>query len=139
MRISLLVAILAALLLFGVFAIGPTLLDAQLNTHSALSLPAPSPAARELHERAFVADLHSDLLLWGRDPLGNASWGHTDLGRWRAGNVALQVLSSVTKVPLGQNFESNPSDGADMITLLAVLQRWPLLAWAMAEAATNVA
>ena len=75
-----------------------------------------------------MADLHSDFLLWSRDPLKRANRGHTDLPRLVEGNVALQVFSTVTKSPRGQNYETNSGD-TDNITPLAVLQLWPPSTW----------
>ncbi len=85
-------------------------------------------AARTLHERLFVADLHADSLLWRRDLLRRSARGHVDLPRLQEGNVALQVFASVTQVPLGINFERN-SGRRDLITLLAVAQHWPPATW----------
>ena len=42
------------------------------------------------------------------------------------GNMAVQMLTTVTKSPSGQNYESNSADAGDNITLLALVQRWPL-------------
>ena len=62
-------------------------------------------------------------------PLDEASdRGHVDLPRLEAGNVALQVFSSVTKTPKGQNYEAN-SDKTDNITMLAVAQLQPINTW----------
>ena len=78
-----------------------------------------SAAARTLHDTLFIADLHSDSLLWKRDLLRRSSTGHMDLPRLREGNVALQVFSATTKSPSGLNYERNEA-GSDDITLLAV-------------------
>src|SRR3546814_736379 len=51
-----------------------------------------------------------------------------DLPRLQDGNVALQVFSSVTKTPRGQNYDSN-SDETDNITLLTIAQLQPLRTW----------
>ena len=45
--------------------------------------------------------------MWNRDLLERADRGHVDLPRLREGHVALQVFSSVSKSPKGQNYESN--------------------------------
>jgi len=87
-----------------------------------------SEEALELHDSLFVADLHSDSLLWKRDLLQESRIGHMDLPRLRQGNVALQVFSATTKSPSGQNYESNESD-TDNITLLAILSLWPVKTW----------
>lgn len=87
-----------------------------------------SDRALRLHEALFVADLHSDSLLWKRDLIGESSIGHMDLPRLRKGNVALQVFSATTKSPAGQNYNSNESD-SDNITLLAIASLWPIRTW----------
>jgi len=87
-----------------------------------------SERAAKLHDSLFVADLHSDSLLWKRDLRERSSIGHMDLPRLRQGNVALQVFSATTKSPAGQNYESNAAD-SDNITLLAVASFWPIRTW----------
>jgi microsomal dipeptidase-like Zn-dependent dipeptidase len=51
-----------------------------------------------------------------------------DLPRLREGHVALQVFSSVSKSPKGQNYESNTGD-TDNITLLSIVQLQPPRTW----------
>jgi microsomal dipeptidase-like Zn-dependent dipeptidase len=95
-------------------------------------LPPPypvSPTAAELHRQLFVADLHADSLLWGRDLLAHGSSGHIDVPRLLLGSVGLQTFSVVTQVPAGRNFTRNASDALDIITPLAIAQRWPLRTW----------
>jgi hypothetical protein len=46
-----------------------------------------SAAARTFHEAAFVADLHADPLLWGRDLRKRYTRGQMDLPRLRDGGV----------------------------------------------------
>ncbi len=84
--------------------------------------------ARRLHGRLFVADMHSDFLLWKRNLLKRYGRGHVDLPRLVEGNVGLQVFSVVTKSPWGQNYHRNVGD-SDRITLLAVAQGWPIRTW----------
>ena len=91
----------------------------------------PYPAseqARALHNTLTIADLHADTLLWGRDLLRRNSYGHVDIPRLVEGNVTLQVFSLPTKSPHGLNIESN-DDTTDDITLLAIVQRWPVATW----------
>ena len=87
-----------------------------------------TPEARQLHDSLFVADMHSDMLLWKRDPLERAGRGHTDIPRLIEGNVALQVFAAVTKVPSGADYRGNARD-SDAITLLSVGQLWPIRTW----------
>ncbi len=84
--------------------------------------------AKALHASLFVADMHADTLLWQRDFGSLGDRGQVDLPRLATGHVALQVLSSVTKTPKGQNYESNTGD-TDNITLLAVAQLQPVRTW----------
>lgn len=86
------------------------------------------PEVQAFHDSLFIADLHSDSLLWKRDLLKKATIGHMDLPRLREGNVALQVFSATTKSPAGQNYDSNTAD-SDRITLLAVAMFWPIATW----------
>jgi membrane dipeptidase len=88
-----------------------------------------SEAAAALHASLVVGDLHSDTLLWHRELRARGSRGHVDLPRLREGNVALQVFPAVTKTPIGLNYETNSGDAADLVTLLAVAQRWPPRTW----------
>jgi microsomal dipeptidase-like Zn-dependent dipeptidase len=81
-----------------------------------------------LHRRLFVADLHADPLLWGRDLRGRAGRGHVDVPRLEEGGVALQVFSVVTKTPRGMNIERN-DDRTDQVTLLALAQGWAPKTW----------
>lgn len=85
--------------------------------------------ARQLHSQLFIADMHDDLLLWPRDVLQRHTVGHTDLPRLLEGGVALQVFSTVTQSPRGQNFDHNAGD-TDNITPLTIAQRWPPRTWA---------
>jgi membrane dipeptidase len=90
--------------------------------------PAVSARAAALHKKLQIADMHADTLLWSRNFLTRGSRGQVDLPRLQQGNVALQILSSVTKTPKGQNYDAN-SDATDNITLLAVAQGQPVRTW----------
>ena len=129
MRIVL--AVVAALLVaaaIGIFRILPAKLDHDMNAVTAHEPYVISTEATALHDSLRVADLHSDMLLWMRDPSRWNHRGHTDLPRLRAGRVALQVFSSVTKTPADMNYDSNTAD-SDNITPLAIIQLWPLDSW----------
>lgn len=99
------------------------------NVRLAFDLGSPSEAARQLHESMFIADLHTDSMLWKRDFLRRSDIGHMDVPRLHEGNVALQVFSATTKSPAGQNYSRNSADARDNITLLAVLSFWPPRTW----------
>lgn len=126
MRRALLVVLV---LVAGAFFALPTLLDRALNRVAGPPPPAPSAHAAALFASLRVVDLHADPLLWQRDLGARLGHGQVDVPRLIEGNVALQVFGIVTQSPFGQNFERNAVDTADTITLLAVLQRWPLATW----------
>lgn len=117
--------VVAAVLFFYVI---PVQIDAGRNAVTPHAPYEISAEARALHETLRVADLHSDMLLWMRDPARRHERGHTDLPRLREGRVALQVFASVTKTPSSMNYEENSAD-SDNITPLAIAQRWPMDTW----------
>ena len=91
-------------------------------------LPEIRAEAQKLHDSLMIVDLHGDTLLWKRKITDSVDRGHIDLDRMEAGNVGLQVFSSVTKTPKGQNYDSNSGD-TDNITLLAITQLQPMRTW----------
>lgn len=84
-----------------------------------------SPEARSLHDSLLIADWHTDSLMWLRDLLERSEQGQVDIPRLREGNVAVQVFTSVTRVPdAGIQVQDNPAEG-DKIAALAFLDKWP--------------
>ena len=120
-------------LLVGVMLVAPGVVDSRMNKVLTTTPPSPSPAAQALHRQLFVTDLHADQLLWDRDPIARSTRGHVDVPRLRDGNVALQVFSVVTKTPRGINYDRNTGE-TDNITLLALVQRWPMRTWSSLRA-----
>ena len=126
--------VLAGLAIVLVVAIGaalavlPGMVDRRMNKVVTAAHVAVTDSARALHRTLFVADMHADELLWGRDPLARADHGHVDLPRMTDGNVALQVFGVVTKTPKNQNYDHNTGE-TDNILLLALAQRWPVSTW----------
>ena len=118
--------VLLALATFFIFA--PGIVERQRNVIDGQPLQPVTAEAQALHDSLTVVDLHGDTLLWKRDLTQAADRGHIDLPRLREGNVTLQVFSSVTKTPRGQNYEGN-TDETDNITLLAIGQLQPLRTW----------
>lgn len=110
------------------FALAPAILEKSMNRFDHQPLIPVSAEAQALHKTLQIVDLHSDTLLWKRDPLQNVGRGHEDLPRLAAGNVALQLWSSVTKTPTHQNYDHNSAKG-DNITMLVVAQLQPLRTW----------
>ncbi len=119
------------LLLFAAaFVLGPlpTMVEKRMNVIDGKPLIAVSDRAKALHKTLTIVDLHADTLMWRRNLDDRASHGHVDLPRLEQGNVALQVLSSVTKSPQGLNYDAN-GDDSDSITALAVAQMQPPRTW----------
>ena len=85
--------------------------------------------AQALHDRLVIGDWHSDALLWDRDLLDRADRGHTDVPRLLDGNMAVQVFTTVTKSPRGQNYDYNATDTGDNITPLFIGQLRPPRSW----------
>ncbi len=110
--------------LLWLFFVEPSRTDRKRNAvHPAVW--SPSAAALSLHETLFVADLHSDALLWKRSLLKRNAYGHTDLPRLRDGNVSLQVFSAVTRVPRDRSYTWTNESSVDLITPLAIFNGWP--------------
>ena len=128
-RIILALVALLGLGAAGLFLLAPLQID-KLSNKVLRDVPlAPvSEAAAALHDSLLIVDLHADPLLWKRDLSHQHDHGHTDLPRLADGNVSLQVMASVTKVPWGQNYDSNPSD-SDMITPLVIANGQPMDTW----------
>jgi microsomal dipeptidase-like Zn-dependent dipeptidase len=99
-----------------------------MNTVKTSVLPPLPRQASALHNELFVADMHADSLLWGRDLAQRAGYGHVDLPRLRQAGVGLQVFSIVTKTPHNLNTRYNTADSDD-ITWLAIAQGWPVASW----------
>ena len=123
---SLLGSILVAAIAYFIFA--PSVFEKQTNMIDGKPLPEITAEAQKLHDSLFIVDLHSDTLLWKRKITDSVDYGHVDLKRLQEGNVGLQIFSSVTKTPKGQNYDSNSAD-TDNITLLAISQLQPMRTW----------
>jgi microsomal dipeptidase-like Zn-dependent dipeptidase len=100
-----------------------------------MDLPAPPLEHLALHRRLFVADLHVDTLLWGRDALRRASRGHADLPRLRQGGVDLQVFAVPTNSPPERPAPGRPGgycvsgEDRNLIGPLSLVQAWPAATW----------
>ncbi len=124
----LVLALLVVVALGGLFVLGPGMAENSMNKIDGKPLIAVSEKAKALHRTLTIVDLHSDTLLWKRDLLSNSVRGHMDLSRLERGNVALQVFSSVTKTPRGQNYDANGAN-TDNITPLVFAQLRPPGTW----------
>ncbi|OYW22133.1 MAG: peptidase M19 [Sphingomonas sp. 12-62-6] len=127
-RIVLGLLILIVIAAIAFFAFAPGMVERSMNKVVPVPLPKVTAQTRALHQSLGIADMHADPLLWSRDLLERSDQGQVDLPRLMAGNVALQVFSSVTKTPKGQNYDANAAD-SDNITLLTVAQRQPVRTW----------
>ena len=112
----------------GFFGVAPGYIEGSMNVVDGKPLIRVSDEAKALHKTLAIVDLHSDSLMWNRDITRASDRGHMDLPRLREGNVALQLFSSVSKTPKGQNYDGNGAD-TDNITLLTIAQLQPIATW----------
>lgn len=123
-------AALVTVVTIAFFALAPGYVERSMNPVKMPDEGWPvSDAANSLHERLLIGDWHADSLLWDRDLLKRGNRGHTDIPRLLEGNVTLQVYTTVTKSPRGQNYQANSSEAPDNITPLFMGQLRPLRAW----------
>ncbi|MDP1763489.1 MAG: membrane dipeptidase [Sediminibacterium sp.] len=119
--------LLLILLVFGAifFAFVPQYLDSSKNKST---IKGPFAKIGWYDSIPFIADLHCDALLWDRDFLKEHNYGHVDLPRMQKANMAFQVFTIVSKVPVGINIEKNPGN-SDQIGLLSFAQLQPPNTW----------
>ena len=117
------IIVLAGTLWF--FTLGPKWIESQSNQIAGDAGESPDAASLALHETLFIGDLHSDTALWHRPFDERGERGHVDIPRLIEGNFALQMFTTVTKSPRGQNYDENSAEAGDNITLLGIAQRWP--------------
>ena len=113
----------------GFFLLGPMMTERSMNKIAEIELPEIRDDARALHARLTIVDLHSDSLIWDRSLMVRSQRGHMDVPRLIDGNVALQVFSTVSKSPRGQNYDNNSADAFDNMTVLAISQLQPFETW----------
>ena len=126
-KFALVLALLCAVLIAGLHA-ATDIIERKYNR---VRIPPPyhlSAAATDLHNRLFVADLHCDSLLWGRNLLKQSTIGHVDIPRLQRAHVSLQAFTVVTTVPRKLNIERN-SSSTDMVRYLAIAEGWPPRTW----------
>jgi membrane dipeptidase len=122
-----LIAVAAIGFAIAFFLVMPGRIERSQNRIVAVALNV-TPAAQALQATLDVADMHADSLLWKRDLLARSDRGHVDLPRLIEGHYALQVFSSVTKSPKGQNYDTNGAD-SDNITPLVMIDLQPPKTW----------
>ena len=109
------------------FVLAPGIVENAQNKVQPVALGV-TPRAEALQRTLDVADMHADSLLWKRDLLTQSTRGMVDLPRLQKGHYALQIFSSVTKTPKGQNYDGNSGD-TDNITTLVVADLQPVRTW----------
>lgn len=122
-------SIFVVIVLISALLIIPPMIDRNMNPVSDHAPYEVSDRAKALHNTLIIGDWHADSALWNRDLKKVYDYGHVDIPRMQKGNVALQMFTTVTKSPSGQNYESNKTSTSDNITALAIAQRWPIKTW----------
>ena len=103
--------------------------DSKYNTVASPPPYKTTPQARALYYNLpFVADLHSDVLLWNRNIEKRHKYGHEDIPRMIDANLALQAFTIVSKTPKNLNFERN-DDKTDNVTTLMFATGRPPSTW----------
>lgn len=120
---------LAIIALFLVFLLVPANLEESMNRVIAHQTYSISQQAKNLHKTLVIGDWHADSTLWKRNLLERSDRGHVDIPRMREGNAAVQMFTSVTKVPDGINYEKNSAQASDRITMLQMVQLSPVATW----------
>lgn len=112
-----------ALIYFVATVVVPPYIESQRNPVKSLPPYSVSAEAQAVYDRLdFIADLHCDALLWGRNLGKRGNRGQVDFPRMREANVALEMFTIVSKSPAGQNMKSNNSDAFDNITPLTIVK-----------------
>lgn len=118
-----------AVILFALVRVNaPPMLEKSLNKRLDYSSQQPSEATLALQNSMTIMDWHTDSLLWDRNILEAADYGHADVPRLQAAGFDLMMFTSVTKSPRGQNIAEN-TDDTDNITPLVIAQGWPIRTW----------
>ena len=120
---------ISIIILFLARAILPEQTDRSLNQITEHEPFKISVDAHQLHETLIIGDWHADSALWNRDLSIDNDHGHVDIPKLQKGNVALQMFTTVTKSPSGQNYDKNETNTRDNITTLAIVQGWPIKTW----------
>ena len=122
-------SIFVIIILISAIMLLPPMIDRNMNPVTEHTPYQVSEKAKALHKTLIIGDWHADSALWNRDLKKIYDYGHVDIPRMQKGNVALQMFTTVTKSPSGQNYDSNKESARDNITALAIVQRWPVQTW----------
>jgi microsomal dipeptidase-like Zn-dependent dipeptidase len=87
-----------------------------------------SASAQALHDSLWIADFHSDALLWPRSLLDRHAYGLVDVPRLRAGGVDLVVLAATTRMHADSNYHRT-APLLDILPVVAIASHWPVAAW----------
>lgn len=126
-KVVLILALLCAVLVAGLFAATSAIEGRYNRVRNSPPYPVPEATA-QLQQELFIADLHADSLLWGRNLLKRSTTGHVDIPRLVQAHVSLQAFTVVTTIPRNLNIERN-SGSSDMVRYLAVAEGWPPRTW----------
>lgn len=121
---KLLIGLLVLFLLYVIaIALVPPYIESDRNQTKILPPYTVSAEAQTIYDDLeFIADLHCDALLWGRDLTEKGDRGHVDFPRMREANVALEMFTIVSKSPSGQNMQKNSAETMDVITPLTIVK-----------------
>ena len=126
-RLFWVIGILAVVVVGAIFWM-PSIVEGRYNRVRVRPPYAIPVEAANLQKKLFVADLHADTLLWGRNLLARTTMGHVDLPRLEQADVSLQFFTVVTTIPRNLNIESN-SSSSDLVRYLAIAEGWPPRTW----------
>lgn len=125
--VGIVAALVSAVVLVGLFA-APSKIENKYNRIRSRPPYDVSTSTATLEQNLFIADLHADSLLWGRNLLTRSTEGHVDVPRLQQAHVSLQAFTVVTTIPRHLNIERN-STSSDLVRYLAIAERWPPRTW----------
>ncbi len=107
--------------------------------YNRVTLKAPYNASEKAttlyNNLPFVADLHSDVLLWKRNIAKRHNYGHEDIPRMIEANMALQAFTIVSKTPKNMNYKGNDDKTDNITTLMLATGRQPATWFSLKERA----
>ena len=104
--------VLGSLLLLAIAAlyfVVPSVMENGINIVEDHAPYAISEETRTLHDRLIVADLHSDTLLWARNPLARGRTGHVDVPVFRKEMLHSRYFPSSRKHLRGKIMPATPA------------------------------
>ena len=128
-KVVIAVTLLIGIAIVAVLIFAPAIVEKGQNVVLAHKPYKVSKVAKQLHESLLIGDWHADSTLWNRDLRNRSAYGQLDIPRMQAGNQGLQMFTTVTKSPVGLNYNNNEAGSSDNITRLALAQLWPVDTW----------